>query len=63
MVRRFEDRVFLLLVVAATVLFLWLVATFFDAILWALVVLPEELGPATSTARAPRSTTPSAIEA
>lgn len=37
MVRRFEDRVFLLLVVAATVLFLWLVATFFDAILWALV--------------------------
>ncbi|MDQ4421405.1 AI-2E family transporter [Sphingobium sp. DEHP117] len=35
--RRFEDRVFLGLVFGATLLFLWLVATFFDAILWAVV--------------------------
>lgn len=35
--RRFEDRVFLALVGGATLAFLWLIWTFFDAILWALV--------------------------
>ncbi|MBP6030572.1 MAG: AI-2E family transporter [Sphingobium sp.] len=37
MARRFEDSVFLTLVAAASILFLWLVMTFFDAILWAVV--------------------------
>lgn len=35
--RRIEDRTFLLLAGGATLLFLWLAATFFDAILWAVV--------------------------
>jgi len=37
MVRRVEDRTFLLLAGGATLLFLWLISTFFDAILWAVV--------------------------
>lgn len=37
MARRIEDRTFLLLAAAATLLFLWLISTFFDAILWAVV--------------------------
>lgn len=37
MSRRFEDRMFLALIAGATLLFLWLIATFFDAILWAVV--------------------------
>lgn len=35
--RRFEDRVFLALVGGATLAFLWLIWTFFDSVLWALV--------------------------
>ncbi len=37
MTRRFEDRVFLALLGAATLAFVWLTWTFFDAILWAIV--------------------------
>lgn len=37
MTRRLEDKVFLALVVAATAAFFWLVQTFFDAIMWAVV--------------------------
>lgn len=37
MARRLEDRVFLILVAAATAAFLWLIWTFFDAIIWAVV--------------------------
>lgn len=37
MARRAEDRTFLLLAGSATLLFLWLISTFFDAILWAVV--------------------------
>jgi len=38
MLRRFEDRVFLALVAVATIAFVWLVWTFFDAVLWAVVM-------------------------
>lgn len=37
MARHFENRMFLALVAVATVLLLWLISTFFDAILWAVV--------------------------
>tara|TARA_B110001454_G_scaffold216550_1_gene240006 strand:+ start:1032 stop:2123 length:1092 start_codon:yes stop_codon:yes gene_type:complete len=37
MARRFEDSVFLALVAGSTILFLWLITTFSDAILWAVV--------------------------
>jgi len=38
MLRRFEDKVFLALVVVATLAFAWLIWTFFDAVLWAIVM-------------------------
>jgi len=37
MLRRLDDKIFHALVVAATLAFIWLVWSFFDAILWALV--------------------------
>jgi len=36
--RRLEDKVFMALLMAATLAFIWLVWTFFDAILWAVVM-------------------------